>query len=332
MQTGHSADAAPPPIFLFGVLERSGTNFLSDLLCLHPACGPAHPLDEDFLHFRAELLERYARGTITKWHPDWGLSDGGADDLLVALGRGLLDFLRATAGATDGTGSVSPHRLVTKTPSVKNLSLFPRLFPGTPAIVLMRDGRSVVESGVRSFGFTYEEQTRKWAWAAREIARTVGTSRSVAPFDAGAPFLLVRYEDLVMDAEPELRRIFAFTGLDAGAYDFASVDTLPVRGSSTFRGTGDEVTWQPVERSDSFNPLQRWRNWSRARHDRFNWLGGSELAAFGYAPVGPAGGPAHHVRNRLLDVRWRVWPARRRSDKRRAGSSHEEAMEAADHV
>lgn len=307
--TGHAADSATPPIFLFGVLERSGTNFLSDLMCLHPDTRPAHPLDEDFLNFRAELLERYAHGTIGKWHPDWGLSERGGDDLLAALGCGLLGFLRSTAESSDC--ATRARRLVTKTPSVKNLPLFPRLFPGAPAVVLIRDGRSVVESGVRSFGFTYEEQTRKWAWAARVIAETVGTKRKTAAFDAASPFLLVRYEDLVTDPEPELRRIFQFTGLDSDVYDFNVVEALPVRGSSTYRGDEEDVNWQPVERSAEFNPLERWRGWSPARHDRFNWLGGPELAAFGYEPVGEWGRAAtRELRHRWRDLRWRIWPTR----------------------
>jgi len=299
------------PIFLFGVLERSGTNFLSDLICLHPDCRPAHPLDEDFLLFRAELLAEYARGTVAKWHPEWGLSDRGADDLLAALGRGLLDHLQATAGP-----AVAGRRIVAKTPSVKNLSLFPRLFPGARAVVLMRDGRSVVESGVRSFGFTYEEQTHKWAWAARVIAETVGTERGPGRFDAASPFLLVRYEDLVTDCASELRRILAFTGLDADAYDFDAVEALPVRGSSTFRGARKDVNWRPVERSAAFSPLKRWRDWPADLHDRFNYLGGAELAAFGYDPVDTRYRAWHELRNRWRDLRWRLWPERRDSPRR----------------
>lgn len=285
------------PIFLFGVLERSGTNFLSDLLCRHPACAPVHPLDEGFFHFSADLLEHYARNTASKWHPDWGLSESGAEELLAAIGRGLLDFLRQKADA-----SPERYQLVTKTPSVKNLALFPRLFPGASAVVLMRDGRSVVESGVRSFGFTYEEQTRKWVWAARVIAETVGTVSGDGPPPEAGPYLLVRYEDLVTDPEPELRRILAFTGLDPDRYDFAGVERVPVRGSSTFRGKDRDVNWTPVEPSEEFRPLERWRHWTSAMHDRFNWLGSGELVDFGYEPVGPRGGPMHEIRNRMKDI------------------------------
>lgn len=295
----------PVPIFVLGVLERSGTNFLSDLLSLHPDCDSAAPLHEAFFHFEADLLEQYARRTASKWPERWSPSTSGVDDLLAALGRGLLDYLRTTADAP------SHVRLVTKTPSVKNLGLVPRLFPGVPAIVLIRDGRSVVESGVRSFGFTYEEQTRKWAWAARLIAETLNAPADGLPADSW-PFLLVRYEDLVVDPDPQLRRIFAFTGLDVERYDFAAVERLPVRGSSTFRGGGGDLNWEPVASSEDFSPLERWRGWTPARHARFNWLGGRELDTFGYRSTGPDSGLKYHLRNRLADAAWRIRPARRK--------------------
>lgn len=304
MQAGHSEAHDRVPIFILGVLERSGTNFLSDLLSLHPDCALASPLHEAFFHFEADRLEQYARRTASKWPARWSPSVSGADDLLVALGRGLLGYLHETAEDS------SSRRLVTKTPSVKNLGLFPRLFPGVPAVVLMRDGRSVVESGVRSFGFTYEEQTRKWAWAARVIADTVGVPSAGRPVESW-PFLLVRYEDLVLDSEPELRRIFTFTGLDAERYDFDAVERLPVRGSSTLRPEDGNLNWEPVAQSEDFNPLERWRSWTPARHARFNWLGGRELEVFGYERVGPDGGLGYRLRNRLADAAWRIRPARR---------------------
>lgn len=297
----------PVPIFVLGVLERSGTNFLSDLLCLHPDCDKAAPVHEAFFHFEADLLEKYARRTVTKWPERWGLSKSGVDDLLASLGRGLLDYLHTTAEA-----SSSHRRIVTKTPSVKNLGLFPRLFPSVPAVVLMRDGRSVVESGVRSFGYSYEGQTRKWAWAARLIADTVATPADGLSDDSW-PFLLVRYEDLVMDPEPQLRRIFAFTGLDVERYDFAAVEQLPVRGSSTLRGGNRDLDWEPVAPPEDFSPLERWRGWTPARHARFNWLGGRELVTFGYELVGPDSGPTYYLRNRLADAAWRIRRARWRS-------------------
>lgn len=306
MVAGPSGADETKPIFVFGVLGRSGTNFLSDLLCLHPDCVPAHPLDEDFFLFRADLLERWCRATASRWHPDWGLSGSGPDRLLAALGRGLIDHLRETAEAYACT---APRRLriVTKTPSVRSLPLFPRLFPGARAVVLLRDGRAVVESNVRSFGVRYETQMRNWAWATRTIIRTALSDRG-----ADSPFCVVRYEDLLQRPETELRRLFEFTGLDPERFDFERARNVPVRGSSTFQRGEDGVDWEPVARTEDFQPLRRWRDWPAERHDRFNWLAGPEMEAVGYELTGRAGGLLHVLRNRAKDVVWRLDGGRRR--------------------
>lgn len=305
MTEDRSGANGPTPIFVFGVLGRSGTNFLSDLLCLHPDCVPAHPLDEDFFHFHADLLERWAGRTAVRWHLDWGVSQSGPDRLLASLGRGLLAHLRETAEAYGGPGAGAP-RIITKTPSVKNLGLFPRLFPGVPAVVLLRDGRAVVESLIRSFGGQYEARIRSWAWAARVILET-----ALADPAPDSPFCVVHYRDLLERPETELRRIFSFTGLDPDKFDFEQSQRLPVRGSSTFRRSDDGVDWRPVERTDEFQPLRRWADWPAALHARFNWLAGPEMEALGYELVGPRGGPLYALRNRSRDLVWRLGSARR---------------------
>jgi len=49
------------PIFIIGIMERSGTNFLCDLLKLDPDCAHVHsPIAEDHLLKRADLLIKYA--------------------------------------------------------------------------------------------------------------------------------------------------------------------------------------------------------------------------------------------------------------------------------
>ena len=79
---------------------------------------------------------------------------------------------RKQLSAKDGHNG-RPTRLVTKTPTVKNLGLFFQLFPTSKLLVLVRDGRSVVESAVRTFDRPYGHAAREWAssspgwWAAR---------------------------------------------------------------------------------------------------------------------------------------------------------------------
>lgn len=281
----NSTDKAGP-IFIQGIMARSGTNFLGDLLSLHPDCGRS-PIAEDFLLAHADKLAQYTAAVHQHYNPAWVV---GEDDLFAAIGDGLIQLL----------GQPPDHcRLVTKTPDSNNLPLFFKLFPQAYLLILIRDGRSVVESGVHSFDtWSYEKATQWWA----------ANARAILDFDQANPgrrYLLVRYEDLYNNTEAEMGRLLQFLALDSGRYDFTAATNLPVRGSSTFRGETEQVHWKPLERTADFQPLQRWNSWTQAQHERFNWVAGSYMRHFGY-PLQEYNDrrPFWRIWNRWLDWRW----------------------------
>jgi hypothetical protein len=285
---------ANAPVLVFGLTPRTGTNYLWDLLRMHPACASGRePIREDFFVEHAGRLEDFVREVRGRWDPAWGtVTEQTVADLYAALGAGLLGFLR-----TDGE-----RRLVTKNPSVVGIERVFDLFPTAQVIILARDGRAVVESCGRSFGWDADLAARRWAAAARTALR----------FLAGRPaddpaVRLVRYEDLFADPGKQMTQLLEFLDLDLEAYDLAAAERLPVRGSSVFLGGKAQVHWEPVERTPDFDPLARWAHWSAAQHRRFAWLAGREQLALGYrldAEV-PATAPAH-ARERLASARWRL--------------------------
>lgn len=260
------------PIFILGILPRSGTNLLSRLLQLHPDCEVPDPIREDWSLEAADLLIEYTRATYEHWarEPRWGVYEALEGELLRSLGGGLLSLLTSLA---------QERRLVTKTPSVKNLPIFFDLFPEAYLLILVRDGRDVVESATRSFGRDSDEVAYMWAEAARTIRAFDQAHKGDVP-----RHMVVRYEDLVQDMERTMSRVFGFVGLDTAAYDFERAEHLPVYGSSTFRGGADHVHWEPVTKTGDFKPVRRWANWSRRQHERFNATAGDLLSVFGYEP------------------------------------------------
>ena len=135
---------------------------------------------------------------------------------------------------------------MTKTPSVRNLEQFFRFFPDSPLIVIVRDGRGVVESGMRTFGWDFERAAVKWTKAAGAITR-------FARENEGRPFRIVRYEELHADPVGQLQQLLPFLGLPAAGYDFAKAKALPVRGSSELRADGSDAVatdGDPMEGSD----------------------------------------------------------------------------------
>jgi len=276
------------PIFIMGIMPRSGTVWLRQLLLQHPRCAGTSPW-EDWLIPYAHWLKYYVHSVYRHWEPR---DEVRKEWLYEALGKGLLSVWDGRTGS---------KRLVTKTPSVKNLDLFFKFFPQAYLLVLVRDGRAVVESAVRSFGIDYETGTRQWARAARAILRFRHDSENAAD-----RMLLVRYEDLYSNLEAELRRILEFVHLPVEEYDFGTARSLPVRGSSTVSRPGStQVHWMPMEKTVEFQPLSRWRHWTRFRHERFNWIAASYLEAFGYKPVRIAGPRAPWaILNLALDACW----------------------------
>ena len=278
-------------IFILGIRPRCGTNFLSNLIQLHPECGPPDPVWEDFLLAGSDVLAQYSDRVFQHWHQGWGISASTQADLDASLGAGLVSFLlKRSAG----------QRVITKTPSVANLDGFFRFFPGSKLLILVRDGRSIIESGIRAFGWNREAALHDVVDAAGIINRFVREHG-----ESGSHHRLVRYEDLWSDTAKQLKELFSFLQLDPDNYDFQKAGKLPLRGSSDLVEQGEEVHWKPVERIGSFRPLERFEHWSPATHARYNHIAGKEMELLGY-PCDQVSGPSwlFRLKNRPLDASW----------------------------
>jgi hypothetical protein len=264
------ADSAQP-IFIVSPAPRSGTNYFLDLLCLHPACAP-YPVYEDFFLAYSHLLALYARATgQMALRPKSALPQRYDHLLQASLGDGLARMIQA---------QVPGKRAVLKTPSLGGLDNFHLLFPDAKLLIILRDGRDQVESFLNSFPARnprFHQLVRGWAGS------VTGLRRHLARMDRLAyPYLLVRYEDLFIRNQTELRRVFAFCGLDPEAYDYARAAQLPIRGSSEHLRQGSE--WKPVPRTPEFQPIGRWKSWPRSRRAFFSRTAGRHLKRWGYDP------------------------------------------------
>ena len=286
----------PRNLFLLGITQRCGTNFLHDLLCRHPDCGTGAAIREDHLLGAAAHLVRYAAAVGGRWDPAWGGGPGLRPLLETCLGNGLREFLRRQGEAVEDPQRIPeavrpmirqhPRYLVARTPGVDGLEYYRRLFGDTPLILLVRDGRAVTESLQRSFRWRFRAAARTWNDAALRIRRVLGD-----PALRPERVHLVRYEALYTDTRRTLLELFRFLDLDPDRYDFAAAAEQPVRGSSTHaRSDGEAVHWTPAARDETFRPLERWHGWSRWRRRRFVHLAGAGLAALGY-PVEAADRP-----------------------------------------
>lgn len=295
--TDDQREPAGPPIFILGMLQRTGTNHLWDLFGLHPDVELLEPVPEDHLVRWSPHLLAYVDDVTRCWSPEWEVPPAEAVELTRAIGRGVMGWL----------ADRSDRRVVTKMPSVESASNYFDLFAGCPLVVIVRDGRSVSESGTRSFGWSYERAFRRWNQAARIVLDLQER------FGDRSDFAVIRYEDMIDKPDEVMRTLCLTTGLDPERYPFDEIERLPVRGSSALRTeSGEEaIHWTPVERTDSFDPRERWRSWEPHIHRRFAAVAGESQQALGYdleavegndSPVDQARDLRDH-----LDVRWREY-------------------------
>jgi hypothetical protein len=310
------------PIFIYGILHRSGTNYLRNLVCLHPDCDFNGPVWEDWLISRSDLLVKYAKSTYGNWDPAWNVQKklGGVELLCECLGNGLISFLNMQAGNRKIVSFVDefkmegkcPRRLVTKTPCVKNIDLFFKLFPHSHLLIVVRDGRSVVESGVRSFQWDYEAKFREWNYYAKLIHKFEEKNKN-----GNRKFLIVRYEDVYTNLENQMKKILTFLDLDPEKYDLQKAKNLYVSGSSDLsKKEKKNVHWRSIEKTADFNPVKRFRDWDRGLHERFNWIAGNMLNSFGYQKEIYYGKKCIWIiKNILMDIKWELKMVKQRFKK-----------------
>jgi len=213
-----TATPGGPPVLVLGV-RRSGTTLLRVMLDRHSEL--ALP-DESY--FVPQLADRHLRHV----EPDEFVDDLRRIDTLAEWDVPL-DKVRARLNARMPIGAAiatvyavyagerGKSRWGDKTPMyMQNLRLLERLFPDALYVHLVRDGRDAALSFLsmppglmtetwmqpRSVA-TFACQWRAEVRAARRLGRRVGDER----------YLEVRYEDLVGDVEPVLRRISGFARL-----------------------------------------------------------------------------------------------------------------------
>lgn len=261
-------------VFINGILPRCGTHFLANLLCQHPCCIKA-PVPEDGFLASGKHLANYVDSLVGSWKQQNNKKeyDQYKNTLLEGFGRSLSNFLWDASGAN----AEGKSAIVTKTPLVNNLELFPNLFPDEKLIILVRDGRDLVESAVRSFNYDHNETIIKWV----EATSTIKKYREVIKDDR---FLIVKYEHLHQDVENEMKRILTFLNLEIEQYNFKAAAELPVVGSSVFKRSDGNVHWWPVAKNETFKPMERTKEWTKKDHDHFNALAEESLLYWGYEP------------------------------------------------
>lgn len=261
----------PPAIMLHGIMTRSGTVFATEVLRLHPDTNafPKDIWEVPLLQSLDQMLPQQMQ-----FFEAYQYNRGKLDDLifLPLLGSAFVHYMNAfiPEGKT----------LLLKVPNVSYLDYFPFMFPFERCVVLMRDGRDIVQSTIATWkGRSFADTCWQWDTRARFLLRMRERYKD------SQQFYFATYEAVQSDPETFVRGVFNHFGMSLRHYPFDQISTLPVRGSSTASvGTDDKVTWAPVEKSASFKPSAKWRDtWTEQQKAEFKKIAGDSLIRWGYA-------------------------------------------------
>jgi len=263
-----SVIGAGPALIVHGIMPRAGTVYVEQLMRLHPDLHalprdlwelPVLQLSNNVLGLQRRFLRIYEQNT------DKMLST----DFLEIVGAGMLAYLREETPLE--------KRILFKVPSVQYLQYFWTMYPNQQLMLLIRDGRDLVDSTVRTWPqISFPMACLRWKRAANMVHRFHNRHA-----DLQTGYWLARFEDAVRDPEGFIREACRRFDLDVACYPFERIKEIRIRGSSRLPQQG-KVTWDPKEKPAGFAPIGYWHAWPPHRKWLFKRIAGDMLIKLGY--------------------------------------------------
>jgi len=257
-----------PAIILHGIMPRSGTAYVGELLRQHPDlfAYPNHIWELPFLEQTGDLVHLQDKFLQAYRH---NVGKIGDRDFLPLFGSALMGYLHA--------GVPAGKRMLLKVPSVQYLGHFQSVFPYEQVLLLARDGRDVVHSTLRTWPqLRFFMVCLRYRRAANMVLAFHERHRH-----RKEGYWLGCFEDAVRDPAGFVRTACRCFGLEESRYPFERIDSIPVHGSSTLSEAGD-TTWRAVPKPAGFRPTGHWQQWSAVRRRVFKMIAGRSLLDLGY--------------------------------------------------
>lgn len=256
--------------FILGIMPRSGTNFLENQLILHEKCIAPGPIWEDFFVSTTPFFEKLKSRLALRWDKYWfrNTEINYLHKFGLTIGNSLKNLLLEQSNNSDAS------YLITKTPSVRGLDNFELYFPDTKLLIIIRDGRDVAESGIKSFRWDFVKSLYDWKINANKIASFMKNSPNSA--------LLIRFEDLCIKPEQTMNKVIEYLELDETNYPYKKLKNSLVSGSSTLKAEKGRIHWKATKKKENFQPVARYKSWSPWKKYLSTIIAGNELEIFGY--------------------------------------------------
>jgi len=258
-----------PALIIHGVMPRSGTVYVGELLRLHPDLHayPKQLWETPFLQLTENIFGVQNKFFLGHRH---NVGKLGERDFLPLFASSFISYLHLLVPGD--------KRMLLKVPNVKYLSHFFTAFPYEHLLVLVRDGRDVVQSTINTWPqLRFSFVCQRWNRSAKMV---LACHEHFSRMSEG--YWLARFENAVHDPETFVKKACKSFCLDESRYPFENIETISIHGSSSLRHQG-EVNWEPVTKPKAFNPTGHWQEWSTGKKRTFKRIAGKTLIDLGYS-------------------------------------------------
>lgn len=254
-----------PAVMIHGVSPRCGSVYTGELLSLHSDLFP-YPKEMweiPFLELSGDILNINRK--FLKSYNNYGKI--GESDFIPLFSSSILSFFHQFAPAE--------KRLMIKRPKVDYLPHFFKMFPHENLLLLIRDGRDVVSSTVRSWPqANFTNSCKRWNLGAKMIIDFQKNNRNEGVF-------FTKYEEILLNPIEFVENACRCFNLKLDKYPFDKIKNIPIKGSSSIKKNG-RVTWEATGKGKNFNPIGRWKEWSFKEKEIFKSIAGQSLLETGY--------------------------------------------------
>lgn len=250
-------------VFIHGILRRSGTNYLNQLLLLYPdIIQPNKKIRENWFLSYIDHINSFCMKLDIHWsNTKWKGAPYSLDDLKLQIGDSLLRYLK-------NEEDFSNKILITKTPSFQNIHLLSTYFPNSKQILIVRNPFDISASAFKTWNVPIKKSLNDW-YLSCEKAYKLEQLEEV---------LVIRYEDLYLNTKKIIVDCLNYLELEIDSYNWNEFETIPIIGSSDERGM-----WKITNKKDNFKGISKWEELSESlKTEMYSNNNESINAYFGY--------------------------------------------------
>lgn len=211
--------------FILGMMPRTGTNWVHDLLKTSEFTCDIGPIWEDNILNQTAGIKQLAKTIVTSWNPKWKAGSIKLDvskaqlkleeRIEQAIEAFIIDSIRQESVQK------TPAWVLLKAPNAWEAIPPSYLLRQNKCITLVRHPVALIQSGIKSFGWNLFGACLRYNTAASAVLQLRASSNNIH---------FVKFEELGEDLNKQVKRLFDFLDMPVPEVDYMS---LGVRGKST---------------------------------------------------------------------------------------------------